>query len=143
MPAKPKNKSKIIAVSLDNTPLNFDDTEGVDPEFNTVMEDVKNETPIKEKKPKAKAKPKAKPLAELVVEPLLASNKEVLQNNIVNTSDNFGINQTDTSENPVKNKENTSENPVNNIGNTSEILHNLEKNASKKKPMQLSAQIVK
>ena len=86
MPAKPKNKSKIIAVSLDHTTLNFDDTEGVEPEFNKVMEDVKLddvqpddvksddvkiEIPIKEKKPRAKAKPKAKPVAESVVEPIV------------------------------------------------------------------------
>ena len=84
MPAKPK--SKIIAVSLDNTTLNFDDTEAVEPEFNQVMEDVKLddvqpdeiksddvkiETPIVEKKPRAKAKPKAKPVAEPVVEPIV------------------------------------------------------------------------
>ena len=86
MQAKPKNKSKIIAVSLDNTTLNFDDTEGVEPEFNKVMEDVKQddvqpddvksddvkiEIPIVEKKPRAKAKPKAKPVAESVVEPIV------------------------------------------------------------------------
>ena len=80
MPAKPKNKSKIIAVSLDHTTLNFDDTEGVEPEFNKVMDDVKLddiqqdddkiEIPIKEKKPRAKAKPKAKPVVEPVVEPI-------------------------------------------------------------------------
>ena len=76
MPAKPKNKSKIIAVSLDNTTLNFDDAESVEPDFNKVMEDVKLddvkvddvkiETPIQpvaEKKPRAKAKPKAKSVA--------------------------------------------------------------------------------
>jgi hypothetical protein len=78
MPAKAK--SKIIAVSLDNTTLNFDDTETVEPEFNKVMEDVKLddvqpddvkiEIPIKEKKPRAKAKPKAKPVVEPVVEPI-------------------------------------------------------------------------
>jgi len=83
MPAKAK--SKIIAVSLDNTTLNFDDTEAVEPEFNKVMEDVKLddvqpddvksddvkiEIPIKEKKPRAKAKPKAKPVVEPVVEPI-------------------------------------------------------------------------
>ena len=83
MPAKAK--SKIIAVSLDNTTLNFDDTEAVEPEFNKVMEDVKLddvqpddvksddvkiEIPIKEKKPRAKAKPKAKPVVESVVEPI-------------------------------------------------------------------------
>ena len=81
-----KAKSKIIAVSLDNTTLNFDDTEAVEPEFNKVMEDVKLddvqpddvksddvkiEIPIKEKKPRAKAKPKAKPVAEPVVEPIV------------------------------------------------------------------------
>ena len=76
----PKAKSKIIAVSLDHTTLNFDDTEGVEPEFNKVMEDVKLddvksddvkiEIPIKEKKPRAKAKPKAKPVVESVVEPI-------------------------------------------------------------------------
>ena len=76
----PKAKSKIIAVSLDNTTLNFDDTETVEPEFNKVMEDVKLddvqpddvkiEIPIKEKKPRAKAKPKAKPVVEPVVEPI-------------------------------------------------------------------------
>ena len=86
MPAKPKNKSKIIAVSLDNTTLNFDDTEGVEPDFDKVMEDVKLddiqpddvksddvgiEIPIKEKKPRAKAKPKAKPVVEPVVEPII------------------------------------------------------------------------
>ena len=81
MPAKPKNKSKIIAVSLDHTTLNFDDTEGVEPDFNKVMDDVKLddiqqdddkiEIPIKEKKPRAKAKPKAKPVAEPVVEPIV------------------------------------------------------------------------
>ena len=81
MPAKPKNKSKIIAVSLDNTTLNFDDTEAVEPEFNKVMEDVKLDDvqpddvqpaiPIVEKKPRAKAKPKAKPVAEPVVEPIV------------------------------------------------------------------------
>ena len=85
MPAKPKNKSKIIAVSLDNTTLNFDDTEGVEPDFDKVMEDVKLddvqidddkvddvkiEMPIVEKKPRAKAKPKAKPVVESVVEPI-------------------------------------------------------------------------
>ena len=80
MPAKPKNKSKIIAVSLDNTTLNFDDTEGVEPDFDKVMEDVKLddvqpddvkiEIPIVEKKPRAKAKPKAKPVVEPVVEPI-------------------------------------------------------------------------
>ena len=84
MPAKAK--SKIIAVSLDNTTLNFDDTEAVEPEFNKVMEDVKLddvqpdeiksddvkiEIPIVEKKPRAKAKPKAKPVAEPVVEPIV------------------------------------------------------------------------
>ena len=84
MPAKAK--SKIIAVSLENTTLNFDDTEAVEPEFNKVMEDVKLddvqpddvksddvkiEIPIKEKKPRAKAKPKAKPVAEPVVEPIV------------------------------------------------------------------------
>ena len=84
MPAK--TKSKIIAVSLDNTTLNFDDTEGVEPDFDKVMEDVKLddvqpdeiksddvkiEIPIKEKKPRAKAKPKAKPVAEPVVEPIV------------------------------------------------------------------------
>ena len=83
MPAKAK--SKIIAVSLENTTLNFDDTEAVEPEFNKVMEDVKLddvqpddvksddvkiEIPIKEKKPRAKAKPKAKPVVEPVVEPI-------------------------------------------------------------------------
>ena len=92
----PKAKSKIIAVSLDNTTLNFDDTEhaegidaraaqessllAVEPEFNKVMEDVKLddvqpddvkiEIPIVEKKPRAKAKPKAKPVVEPVVEPI-------------------------------------------------------------------------
>ncbi len=80
-----KTKSKIIAVSLNNTTLNFDDTEAVEPEFNKVMEDVKLddvqpddvtsddvkiEIPIVEKKPRAKAKPKAKPVAEPVVEPI-------------------------------------------------------------------------
>ena len=79
MPAKAK--SKIIAVSLDNTTLNFDDTEAVEPEFNKVMEDVKLddvqpddgkiEIPIVEKKPRAKAKPKAKPVADPVVEPIV------------------------------------------------------------------------
>ena len=79
MPAKAK--SKIIAVSLDNTTLNFDDTEAVEPEFNKVMEDVKLddvqpddvkiEIPIVEKKPRAKAKPKAKPVAEQVTEPIV------------------------------------------------------------------------
>lgn len=82
----PKAKSKIIAVSLDNTTLNFDDTEAVEPEFNKVMEDVKLddvqpddvksddvkiEIPIKEKKPRAKAKPKAKPVVEPVTEPIV------------------------------------------------------------------------
>ena len=77
----PKAKSKIIAVSLDNTTLNFDDTEAVEPEFNKVMEDVKLDDvqpddvqpaiPIVEKKPRAKAKPKAKPVAEPVVEPIV------------------------------------------------------------------------
>ena len=81
----PKAKSKIIAVSLENTTLNFDDTEGVEPDFDKVMEDVKLddvqpddiksddvkiEIPIKEKKPRAKAKPKAKPVVEPVVEPI-------------------------------------------------------------------------
>ncbi len=85
MPAKPKNKTTIIAVSLDNTTLNFDDTEAVEPAFNKVMEDVKLddvqpddiksddvkiEISIVEKKPRAKAKPKAKPVAEQVVEPI-------------------------------------------------------------------------
>ncbi len=94
MPAKPKNKSKIIAVSLDNTTLNFDDTEAVEPEFNKVMEDVKLddvqpddvksddvkiEIPIKEKKPRAKAKPKAKPVAEPVVEPIVEPLLENVQ----------------------------------------------------------------
>ena len=95
MPAKAK--SKIIAVSLDNTTLNFDDTEGVEPDFDKVKEDVKLddvqpdddkiEIPIKEKKPRAKAKPKAKhaegidaraaqestllPVVEPVVEPII------------------------------------------------------------------------
>ena len=79
----PKAKSKIIAVSLDNTTLNFDDTEAVEPEFNKVMEDVKLddvqpddvkiEIPIKEKKPraKAKAKPISEPVVESVVEPIV------------------------------------------------------------------------
>ena len=82
---KTKNKSKIIAVSLDNTTLNFDDTETVEPDFNKVMEDVKLddvkvddvkvddvkvEIPIVEKKPRAKAKPKAKPVPEPVAEPI-------------------------------------------------------------------------
>ena len=77
----PKANSKIIAVSLDNTTLNFDDTEAVEPEFNKVMEDVKLDDvqpddvqpaiPIVEKKPRAKAKPKAKPVAEPVVEPIV------------------------------------------------------------------------
>jgi len=94
MPAKAK--SKIIAVSLDNTTLNFDDTEAVEPEFNKVMEDVKLDDvqpddvqpaiPIVEKKPRAKAKPKAKPVVEPVVEqvvepieeaPLKAEKKQV------------------------------------------------------------------
>ena len=80
MPAKPKNKSKIITVSLDNSTLNFDDTEAVEPEFTKVMEDVKLDDvqpddvqpaiPIVEKKPRAKAKPKAKPVVESVVEPI-------------------------------------------------------------------------
>ncbi len=80
MPAKPKNESKSIAVSLDNTTLNCDDTEAVEPEFNKVMEDVKLDDdkvddveidiPIKEKKPRAKAKPKAKPVVEPIVEPI-------------------------------------------------------------------------
>ena len=79
MPAKAQ--SNIIAVSLDNTTLNFDDTEGVEPEFNKVMEDVRLDDdkvdyveidiPIKEKKPRAKAKPKAKSVAEPVVEPIV------------------------------------------------------------------------
>lgn len=82
----PKAKSKIIAVSLDNTTLNFDDTEAVEPEFNKVMEDVKlddvqpddvqPEIPIVEKKPRAKAKPKAKPVAEPVVEPIVEPIEE-------------------------------------------------------------------
>ena len=87
----PKAKSKIIAVSLDNTTLNFDDTEGVEPEFDKVMEDVKLddvqpddvksddvkiEIPIKEKKPRAKAKPKAKPVVEPVVEPIVEPIEE-------------------------------------------------------------------
>ena len=84
MPAKAK--SKIIAVSLDNTTLNFDDTEGVEPDFDKVMEDVKLddvqpdddkiEIPIKEKKPRAKAKPKAKPVVEPVVEPIVEPIEE-------------------------------------------------------------------
>ena len=86
MPAKPKNKSKIIAVSLDNTTLNFDDTEGVEPNFDKVMEDVKLddvqpddvkiEIPINEKKPRAKAKPKAKPVVEPDVEPIVEPIEE-------------------------------------------------------------------
>ena len=85
MPAKPKNKSKIIAVSSDNTTLNFDDAESVEPDFNKVMGDVKLDdvkvddvkedisisVPIKEKKPRPKAKPKAKPVAEPVAEPII------------------------------------------------------------------------
>ena len=99
MPDKPKNKSKIIADSLDHTTLNFDDTEAVEPEFNKVMEDVKLddvqpdevksddvkiEIPIVEKKPRAKAKPKAKPVVESVVEPIeevpLKTEKNKYQN---------------------------------------------------------------
>ena len=82
----PKAKSKIIAVSLDNTTLNFDDTEAVEPEFNKVMEDVKlddvqpddvkTEIPIVEKKPRAKAKPKAKPVVEPVVVPIVEPIEE-------------------------------------------------------------------
>lgn len=88
----PKAKSKIIAVSLENTTLNFDDTEAVEPEFNKVMEDVKlddvqpddvkTEIPIKEKKPRAKAKPKAKPVADPVVEPVVEPIEEPLLENV-------------------------------------------------------------
>jgi hypothetical protein len=96
MPAK--TKSKIIAVSLDNTTLNFDDTEGVEPDFDKVMEDVKLddvqpdeiksddvkiEIPIKEKKPRAKAKPKAKQVVEQVVEPI---EEPLLENVSLNTN---------------------------------------------------------
>ena len=78
MPAKAK--SKIIAVSLDNTTLNFDDTEAVEPEFNKVMEDVKlddvqpddvNSDDVKIEIPILENKPKAKPVSESVVEPIV------------------------------------------------------------------------
>ena len=78
MVSKSKSKSKIIAVSVDNAILSFDDKEPETEaqEMDKVLDEIKTEPqsndsielqPIQEKKkPKARAKPKPKPIEQPV-----------------------------------------------------------------------------